>query len=97
MIKVDSIKPINGAGNLRAFATVTINDKVKISDVRIVQQPNQAAWVSMPTREYKNKDGQRKWSNIVEILDEQLKKQIEAAVLAEFEKLQPAATREVWK
>jgi len=97
MIKVDSIKPINGAGSLRAFATVTINDKLKISDVRIIQQSDQDLWVSMPTREYKNKDGQRKWAAIVEVIDQLLKKQIEAAVLEEYEKLQPAATREVWK
>jgi SpoVG len=56
MVTVESIKPITGAGNLRAFATVNIAGKLRIADVRIIQQPNQEPWVSMPSRAYE-KDG----------------------------------------
>src|SRR5215467_10043224 len=87
MVTVESIKAISGAGNLRAFATITIVGKLRISDVRIIQQPNQKPWVSMPSRAYE-KDGQRKWSAIVELIDERLKKEVTDAVLAEFEKLE---------
>jgi DNA-binding cell septation regulator SpoVG len=91
MVTVESIKPISNAGNLRAFANITIGDnKVRISDVRIIQQPNQKPWVSMPSRAYE-KDGQRKWSPVVELLDEKLKKEVADVVLAEFEKLEAAA------
>jgi DNA-binding cell septation regulator SpoVG len=85
VVEVESIKPINGAGNLKAFAIINVSGKLRISDVRVIQQPNQQAWVSMPSRAYE-KDGHRKWAPTVEILDEALKQQITAVVLAEFAK-----------
>jgi DNA-binding cell septation regulator SpoVG len=91
MIRIESIKPISNAGNLRAFATITIADKLRISDVRIIAQPNQKPWVSMPSRAYE-KDGVRKWAPTIDLLDEKLKKEVTDAVLAEFVKLQPPQT-----
>ena len=85
MVKVESIKSIEGAGNLKGFAVVNISDRIRISDVRIIQQDGQRPWVSMPSRAYE-KDGQRKWAPTIELLDEGLKKQISEAVLAEFAK-----------
>jgi DNA-binding cell septation regulator SpoVG len=89
MVKVESIKPIGGAGNLRAFAVVSIADKLRIHDVRVIQQNDKDAWVSMPSRAYE-KDGQRKWAAIVEILDDGLKQEISTAVLAEFSRTETA-------
>jgi DNA-binding cell septation regulator SpoVG len=86
MVTVENVKPITGAGNLRAFAVVTVAGKLRIFDVRVIQQPNQEAWVSMPSRAYE-KDGQRKWSPIIELLDDGLKQEISKAVLAEFGKV----------
>ena len=91
MVRIESIKPINGAGNLRAFAVVNVADKIRIADVRVIQQPNQKPWVSMPSRAYE-KDGQRKWAATVELLDEKLRDEISQAVLAEFAKLESEAT-----
>ena len=85
MVTVESIKPITGAGNLRAFAIVNIADRLRVHDVRIIQQPNQEAWVSMPSRAYE-KDGQRKWAPTIEILDDNLKAEISRAVLTEYKK-----------
>jgi DNA-binding cell septation regulator SpoVG len=85
MVTVESIKPITNAGNLRAFAVFTIAGKLRISDVRVIQQQDKQPWVSMPSRAYE-KDGQRKWSAIVELLDDKLKKEVSDAVLAEFDK-----------
>ena len=85
MVTVESIKPITGAGNLRAFAIVNIADRLRVHDVRIIQQPNQEAWVSMPSRAYE-KDGQRKWAPTLEILDDNLKAEISRAVLTEYKK-----------
>ena len=86
MVNVEQIKPITNAGNLKAFATVNVAGRIRISDVRVIQQAGQSAWVSMPSRAYE-KDGQRKWAPIVEIQDEKLKDEISEAVLAEFRKL----------
>jgi DNA-binding cell septation regulator SpoVG len=87
MVTVENIKPITGAGNLRAFATVNIAGKLRIADVRIIQQPNQEPWVSMPSRAYEA-NGQRKWAAIVELIDEALKKEVSEAVLAEYAELE---------
>jgi DNA-binding cell septation regulator SpoVG len=88
MVTVESVKPISGAGNLRAFAIITVAGKLRISAVRIIQQPNQNPWVSMPSRAYE-KEGQRKWAPIVELLDDKLKSEITQTVLAEFAKMEP--------
>ena len=90
MIRVESIKPIAGPGNLRAFAVVNISDKIRICDVRVIQQPGQKAWVSMPTRAYE-KDGQQKWAPTVELLDDKLKAEVRNAVLAEFVRITDSA------
>ncbi len=83
-VRVDQIKPIN-KGSLRAFATVTIAGKLTIHSIRIVQQAEQAAWVSLPQNEVKAADGGKsKYFPIVEVHDDGLKKQIINAVLAEF-------------
>ena len=41
------IRPVKTPGNLRAFADVQIGPLV-VTGCRVVQQPGQAAWVSMP-------------------------------------------------
>jgi DNA-binding cell septation regulator SpoVG len=90
MVTVESIKAISNAGNLRAFANINIGDnKIRIADVRVIQQDGQRPWVSMPSRAYE-RDGQRKWAPIVELVDESLKKEVSDVVLAEFEKLEAA-------
>lgn len=96
MVKVESIKPITNAGNLRAFATITIANKIRITDLRVIQQPHQHAWVALPSRAYE-KEGQRKWAAIVELLEDDLKHEVSKAVLEEFEKLDPSPTQsESW-
>ena len=42
-----SVRPVKTPGNLRAFADVQIGPLV-VTGCRVVQQPGQAAWVSMP-------------------------------------------------
>lgn len=74
-IHVVEIKPVSGCGNLRAFATISVEPFV-IHDVRIVQQPGQRAWVSMPAQ----KSGER-WFTVIECSDRALKDAISAAVL----------------
>ena len=83
-VRVDSITPVN-KGSLRAFATVTIAGKLTIHSIRIVQQDDQAAWASLLQNEVKAADGGKsRYFPIVEIPDDELKKQIIDAVLAEF-------------
>ena len=81
-IEVVAVRPID-KGNLRAFVSVRLGG-VTIHDCRVIQQQGQAAWVSMPQREYTDKQGQKKYSAIVE-LSEALKKSVSALVLQSWE------------
>ena len=80
VITVEVIKRIDNAGSLRGFASVDVDGKLKIHDLRIVQQDGQRAWVSMPQASYE-KDGKRRWYSIVEVPDN-VKAAIQNAVLA---------------
>lgn len=84
-VHVDTIKPLANCGNLKGFATVKIGQDpaaptMIINGVRIVQQPGQQAWVSMPQTE---KNG--KYFNVVWVTPD-LKEAISSAVLGEYMK-----------
>lgn len=73
-------------GNLKAVVSIEINGWLTIHDCRIVQQPGQAAWVSMPQKEYQGHDGQKKYAPLIELgKDSAQKKEIEAAILTAWE------------
>ena len=75
-----NIKRLNGTGNLRAFVSVTINDKLTIHSCRIIQQPGQAAWVSLPQREWSTPQGEKRFAPLIE-LPERVKNAIQETVL----------------
>lgn len=77
-IEVLEIRPVNLQGNLKAFVTIRISE-CTIRDCRIIQQPEQQAWVSPPQREY-TKDGVRKFFPVVEFAGE-LKEAVSRAIL----------------
>lgn len=52
-IIVHSVSPVNNQGNLRAFADVTV-DGDRSPRWRIIQQPGQRAWVSVPQHTWNN-------------------------------------------
>lgn len=64
-IEVVSLRPITGAGNLRAFASIKVGPIV-INDVRLIQQPGQKAWSSPPQSEWQDNSGQTRYKKQVE-------------------------------
>jgi DNA-binding cell septation regulator SpoVG len=87
-VRVDVVKvrPIQGKGNLKAFASVQIAGKMTIHSCRIVQQAGQVPWVSLPQESYTDKEGKTKYSPIVEI-PEEWKPDIQAAVLGAYHEI----------
>src|SRR2546428_6641213 len=76
-VKVDEMKILAGTGPLKAFATVTIAEKVRIHGFRVIAQESKTPWVSPPQNEVRPKDGGKsKYFPVIEILDEKLKGQI---------------------
>lgn len=80
ILEVLEVKPVNGMGNLRAFATVKLG-AVVIHSCRVIQQPNQKAWVSL----LQQKSGDR-WFPVVEITRKELLEQVKAAILEAWER-----------
>lgn len=83
IIHVDALRLLTTAGNLKAFARVSY-DGTTVSDVRIVQQPGQRAWVQPPQREY-TRDGQRCYAPLVRWTPD-LADAISTAVLSAYER-----------
>ncbi len=82
-ISVIDIKPVNGTTPLKAFVSVKIG-KLIIHGFRIIQQPNQAAWVSVPQNEYTNREGKKSYSPVIE-LPEEWKEPLKNVVLDAWE------------
>ena len=79
-IHVEKITLLQGSGSLKAFASVSISNKITIHNCRIIQRPGQRAWVSMPLRESHSKDGQHQFFPIIEV-PKSLRAAISSAVL----------------
>lgn len=54
-VTVTELKPMEKPGNIRAFATVVVADALTIHGVKVVQQPGQTPWVSLPQQQSGNK------------------------------------------
>jgi DNA-binding cell septation regulator SpoVG len=67
-MKVEVIRftPFNGQSSLKGFAEVKVADKIVIRDIRLVQVAGKEAFVSPPQKEYTNREGEKKYTKLVE-------------------------------
>jgi len=80
-IEVIAVSAIS-AGNLKALVSVRIGPALVLHKVRVVQQPAQRPWVSMPTEKWEDRDGKVHYVPLV-ALTGSLKTRVEAAILDE--------------
>ena len=84
-VEVLNIKRLSNYGNLKAFADIRIG-ALEIHGLRIVQQPNQRAYVQFPVVEYTRKDSsERMFAPLIRVNDKTLKEAIQQAVLLAWE------------
>ena len=83
-IKVIKIRRLTAWGNLKAFIDVEVKGII-FHDFRIIQQPNQAAWVSPPQAEWTDKEGQQQFRPLVRF-PAGLKEAVSKAVLEAWAK-----------
>ena len=82
MITVSRLQKVNNGSNLRAFADVVFGELVFVKGVRLVHSNSNGLFVSMPQQ--KTKDG--KWYDIVRVLDDKLKQELQTVVLEAYNK-----------
>jgi len=80
-IAVSRIQKVDNAGNLKAFADITLNGAFVVKGLRVVQG-NNGLFVSMPSE--RANDGQ--WYNTAFPITAELRTKIQNTVLNEFKK-----------
>ena len=76
---VISLTPLS-AGNLKAYATVRIASLLTISEVRLIQNGDQAPWCSLPQKTWMDGE-QRRYSTLVEFHEKAWREAMTAAVV----------------
>jgi len=77
-IPVEEIRKLE-RGSIRGFATVNIGG-IRISHIKIVLSEGKGPFIGMPQRSYQMANGERRYSDIVELSDD-LKREVEKAIL----------------
>jgi DNA-binding cell septation regulator SpoVG len=81
-VVVESIKPSPRSGATRAFVTFTISG-LRVVDARIVEG-SKGTFLAMPQKSWADRQGQTRYSSIVEVVDDDLKSQIQEQVLEQW-------------
>ena len=89
LIKVYNFKPLEH-GNLKAFCSVDIGGKLKIHGCRIVQQPSQLAWPSLPQSEWTDREGRKRFYPVIE-LPKSVEHEVKKAILRGWEEYEYGA------
>lgn len=79
---VTRLTVLKGETNLKAFASVKLGEVLTIHDCRIVQQPGQKPFVSLPQRK---DEATGKYHYIVFAEDREFSEALQEKVLAEYE------------
>jgi DNA-binding cell septation regulator SpoVG len=67
-------------GNLKAMASVRIGPALVVHKCRVIQQPGQRAWVSMPQERWEGSDGKAHYTALIELSGD-LRTRVEQAIL----------------
>src|SRR5574343_302722 len=83
-MKISHMTKLTKPGKIRAFFTLEIPGKMVIRDCKLIQNENGTFFAGFPSRKYTDKDGNEKWTNIIEILDADLRNKISNIAMAEY-------------
>ena len=78
-IRVEEIRKLE-RGSLRGFATVNVAGLIRISHIKIIHPEGREAFIQMPQRSYQTNNGERRYSNVIDLPDD-LTREVEKAVL----------------
>lgn len=84
-MEIKHMTKLTKPGKIRAFFSVEIPNKMVIRDCKLVQNDDGSFFAGFPSRKYTDKDGNEKWTNIIEILDKDLKAKIGELARKEYQ------------
>lgn len=88
-VKVNRIHALEDAGNVKAYADITINEVISIKGCKLVEYTDKSGntnvFTAGPQQPYKDKEGKTAYSAIVYINDEKLNDDITSAILEELD------------
>jgi DNA-binding cell septation regulator SpoVG len=90
-LAVVELTPSRRAGNLRAFVAVRFGKWLVVRGWRVVEQPGQAPWASVPMQERPQPDGSARFFPIID-LPENWKRAAQALVLEAWREYEETGT-----
>lgn len=82
--KIDSL--VNGDGNIKAYATVTVGNAVAIHNLRVMDS-RKGLFVSMPSRSFTDKNGDTKYTDIAHAVTKEAREAINSCVLSAYHQM----------
>lgn len=90
-MKIKHLTKLTKPGKLRAFFTVEWPNHLIIRDCKLIQNDDGSMFAGFPSRKYTDRDGNEKWTNIIEVLDAKLRAKIGELALQEYQGLPQSA------
>ena len=82
MIQITKVYRIQGDSSIKAYVSVSLDDKLLLKNVKIIETKNGALFVALPSQKDKNDQ----WHNIIEFLDKESEKKFKETVLKSYKK-----------
>lgn len=82
-VVVDNVWLSNYNNKFKANIEITIGGVFKIRDIKIIQGSS-GEFVGYPSKSYKTKEGETKYMNLVELIDDEAKKTINQIILSAY-------------
>lgn len=70
-MKVLNLFKTSNGGKIKAFFSVDLGP-LTIRDVKLIEGNDGGLWAAMPSKEYTNKQGEKKWAGVVQVTNQAL-------------------------
>ena len=88
LIRAYNWREVNN-GNLKATCSISIDNKIKLHQCRVIQQPNQLAWPSLPQASWTDPEGRIRYFPLVE-LPKSVEHEVKKCILRGWEEFEYA-------
>lgn len=83
-IRVDRINKTNSEGNIKAYASVVLDDALVLTGIKVVEGSN-GLFISMPSRQYEQ-NGEKKYADLFFPITKEAREELQKTVLEAYQK-----------